>query len=285
MVEHSDHKAIDTEKKKFDEYWKLPGYWLSWYKHLKEDLRAVSYKIPSGASKETLMHLSSRRDRGLLSYNNCSPSELRAFCIRRRLSLPRGSQPKKEEFVKILEDADEAATFRRFLDLPPELRTSVYRFYFKSLPRLEQPVQPPISKTPVIRAESLPIFYQTCTFVLNMKDVRAGVNYKNEHSNRSVKVKGDFWDHTDKKYLKLIRHIFIDSAVYGPICLIPPRRGTIHIVPKNQRVRHRLGELQPPALVQRIIRQLKRMGERLEGKRLRRADVRNLRQLIRTHTK
>ena len=71
----------------------------------------------------------------------------------------------------MLESEDKARTFHRLLDLPPELRNSVYRFATVSgtVTALVRPPPPPICQaSKQLRCESLPIFFGLTNFGLTI---------------------------------------------------------------------------------------------------------------------
>jgi hypothetical protein len=74
--------------------------------------------------------------------------------------------------VQLLESADRARTFNRFLDLPPELRNMIYRYVTASPDpqmALVRPEVPAICQAfHQLRAESLPVFYSTNLFAFNI---------------------------------------------------------------------------------------------------------------------
>ena len=101
--------------------------------------------------------------------------------------------------MEILEEADENTGFERLLDLPPELRVLIYGLHFDSMPELREPVQPPLSKVSrLLRQESLPIFYSTCTFKLS--DLFSPVPAN----------KGNFFDALNEGYLRTIHNVSIE---------------------------------------------------------------------------
>ena len=107
--------------------------------------------------------------------------------------------------MEILEEADENMGFERLLDLPPELRVLIYGFYFDSLPKLREPVQPPLSQVSrLLRQESLPVFYSTCTFKLS------------DLFNPIPANKGNFFDALNEGYLRTIRNVSIEYYDGGP---------------------------------------------------------------------
>lgn len=111
--------------------------------------------------------------------------------------------------VRILEAADEAATFPRFFDLPPELRNRIYSMHFDSFPVLSRPTTPPIARASrQLRQETTLLFYQSCNIYLSIG--RATPNYKPKPPRTLT--------HLSEEYLGYIRHI----EVSGPI--VPMRR-------------------------------------------------------------
>lgn len=92
------------------------------------------------------------------------PVELRDLCQKR--NIPSTSTTTKPQLISALEKADEDRTFLRFMDLPPELRTRIYDFYFEPLHRVRWDVAPYTIPPPPItivskqlRLESHPLFY------------------------------------------------------------------------------------------------------------------------------
>jgi hypothetical protein len=141
----------------------------------------------------------------LLDYEECTIEELEAFIATRHLNLPsedayrikdlpptmtlRDSRrrqqqtqerakehentrfkAKKAAYITVLHEADDTAVFDKFLELPPEVRTIVYKKHYEDFPDLSLPHQPPLTlASKPLRAEALPIFYEHSTFVLRLK--------------------------------------------------------------------------------------------------------------------
>lgn len=184
MVVYTYHRVKGRSTR--DEYWKLENHKSEGVSDLKKLLRERKYYFLTSSDKNRLLKLLSRQARGLLSYGSCSTQQLSRFCIDRGLLKPTKSHPPKAFKIRLLEDADEKATFAGFSELPPEIRLEIYSFYFGSLPELIQPTQPPIARTSqAVRAESLSIFYKICNFVLDRglpetystKHTRPGISY------------------------------------------------------------------------------------------------------------
>ena len=197
--------------------------------------------------------------------------------------------------MNTLEQADEGTTFHHFLDLPAELRSHVYAHYFSSLPRLEQPVQPPISRVSrLVRQESLPIFYSTCTFVLNMCEPRypetdilycSSDDSSDDDSDDDMlftkATKGEFFASIDDGYLEAIREICIEKVMYPMSGLPNGMRGSIHIKPNEGRISFRKRDLAPESMVKGLSSHVRKMRKRSEKQCFTRADIDNLKNLIR----
>lgn len=179
-----------------DEYWKIENWNHYSNSRLRNELRSRNYKVTSSANNTRLLQAVSRYQRGLLSYHVCSIKELKTFCSRRGIQMPTDGHTSKNELVAMLEDADEAFQFSRFLDLPPELRLQVFELHCSSFQSLIQPVQPPITRASrLLRHEALPIFYSTCLFLLR---------------DTGNKKKGEFFKDAAKGHINLIRHLAIE---------------------------------------------------------------------------
>lgn len=135
---------------------------------LRTELKLKGHHISKSAAKslshEQLQDRLSRVDRGLMLYGRESEAELRDLCQKR--NIPSTSTTTKPQLISALEKADEDRTFLRFMDLPPELRTRIYDFYFEPLHRVRWDVAPYTIPPPPItivskqlRLESHPLFY------------------------------------------------------------------------------------------------------------------------------
>ncbi|PPJ51341.1 hypothetical protein CBER1_08616 [Cercospora berteroae] len=165
-----------------DKYWRLANYNGSTKVALRRQLEAANYHIPvSRRDRRTLAQQLQRHDRQLLSYFGCSVTELQQYVTARGLQLEQSRRSLVNKLVTALETADANPSFDHFLDLPPELRVLIYGFYMSSFDStLQSPTQPPLTKVSrLIRQESLPIFYNTCTFglalVVQHKNLPLGV--------------------------------------------------------------------------------------------------------------
>lgn len=155
----------DTDRR--NTYWMLGFYNKTAYE-LRVILEEYGYQYPSSATKAVLMEAVGRCQRGLLCYKNCSITELRAFCDARSLTVPSNSTT-VSRLSRVLEIADDDATFPRFLDLPVELRVKIYELHFLDYAKMQtRHRQPPLTLVPQIRAEALPLFYGCVTFTWHL---------------------------------------------------------------------------------------------------------------------
>jgi hypothetical protein len=129
MVQIVDPKRRSSRS----DYWKLDHG-----PRTKQDLLSIlepkgrAYKSTSVAHLRVLY---SHYQRGLLSYEGLRASELETFISQRALPPRIDKRPTVSNLKRLLELADDDATFDRFLDLPPELRQQIYDHYFDSLPK------------------------------------------------------------------------------------------------------------------------------------------------------
>ncbi|KAM0715351.1 hypothetical protein Q7P37_008849 [Cladosporium fusiforme] len=151
-----------------DTYWKLGFFEPFTIRSANEYLENRGYPSRKRASKATALQAASRCQRQLLPYWLCNLQELRTFCESRSL------EPKKNNFsgcVSALEQADDEATFDRFLQLPAELRNTIYEYHFsdmRTIPEIHR--QPPITQvSSQLRKEAQPLFYNCCTFKMTIE--------------------------------------------------------------------------------------------------------------------
>lgn len=163
--------------------------------------------------------------RGLISYEGLSITEFRLFIARRGLPTITDKKHTRSSLKAQLEQADEDATFDRFLDLPPEIRCQIYEHYFGSLnspAHRYSPIgpQPPITRTSrQTREEALPLFYSRCCFSLEVQyDGRLNVgsdkfvrNTPTHHFAR-IQFLDMIFDRTFSPYHKATIHIGINKG-------------------------------------------------------------------------
>lgn len=163
-------------------YWELKSYEDLRTAGARDLLRERQFYAPSNARLAHLRELVRRSDRGLLSYEAYSTKLLRRFLEARGIN--HSTSPDKKALVATLEQSDDQATFRRFLELPAELRNRIYELHLVnvSLERgrcgrpsdsyLLTPAQPFHSRTSRdIRAEVLAVFYEKCRFLIHFRTV------------------------------------------------------------------------------------------------------------------
>lgn len=150
-------------------YWRVGATSDDTVEQLRRHLQDANFHAKYRTPRYRLLTLVGRCQRGLLSYDKCPVAELRRFAKSRRLS-PGGS---KTDLIHALEEADDEATFYRFLDLPAELRVSVLEYHISSLDTVpSRASQPPVClASRQLRLEALPIFYSTCTFHIEMREL------------------------------------------------------------------------------------------------------------------
>ena len=163
--------------------------------------------ISEPATARIVTDRANRKQRGLLNYENCTIDELETFIRVRHLNLPnedtynsqvlattitfrdtqdrqlrqqkrddRLPKAKKAAYIAVLHEADDDIVFDKFFNLHPELRKIVYEKYCEDFPHLSLPYQPPLAlASKNLRAEALPFFYESSTFVLRIK-IRTRIN-------------------------------------------------------------------------------------------------------------
>jgi hypothetical protein len=154
-----------------NEYWMLDSGRSVSTSMLLERLKSKNYNHNS-KQRARLQMLYIRCQRGLTSYEGFSARELKSFITQRALSIDLGKKPTVPGLRKLLEKADDDATFDRFLDLPPEIRQQIFTHYFDSLNdsynHSPKEGQPPIALAcRQTRQEALPLFYSRCRFAFD----------------------------------------------------------------------------------------------------------------------
>lgn len=145
-------------------------YWAIGHTAAETESMKLSHRDyrPKPLSADEMILREDRRERGLLDYEKCLVRELKGFIQARKLKLPKGGRVHKEHLIQVLEQADEELEFPKLFDLPTELRDNIYEKYFDALPSLPlQPHQPPLTLVPLLRTESLPLYYNNCTFTFD----------------------------------------------------------------------------------------------------------------------
>ncbi|KAK3722729.1 hypothetical protein LTR37_002300 [Vermiconidia calcicola] len=155
-----------------DDYWRLKDYRHWSVKEMRKLLEERNYDAGSVKDAETLRCHLQRSELGLPSYKKLSNAELREIIRERGIATKStsGNKGGRGELLDLLRAEDRCRTFPKFTKLPGELRSRIYGYYFASFTRpLHAPRQPPITLTnSLVRKETLPLFYSTFTFDLNL---------------------------------------------------------------------------------------------------------------------
>jgi hypothetical protein len=152
-------------------YWKLGSDKNVSARDAIEHLKVKGYKCRKNAGKRFAMDALGRYERGLLSYEKFSMDELQAFCKARGLS---SKVTTASRLARVLERADDAATFPRFFELAPEIRNLIYELHIQSFDHIKgRHSQPPLTlASKQLRAETLLLFYERATFVIHVRTSR-----------------------------------------------------------------------------------------------------------------
>ncbi|SMY29365.1 unnamed protein product [Zymoseptoria tritici ST99CH_1A5] len=208
------------------DYWKIPA--TSEYLH-NAQLRSIidsaggerHYPIATVATR--LFQLAKRTQRRLRCYDGDSGKELKDFVRQRGLAA--ATHVKKRELIEVLEAADEDATFARFLDLPPELRTLIYEFHFASyssdrrLGAIQSAVPPPITHiSSQIRRETLQLFYTTSDFQFDFERVDAQfLKIETESTNINRHLPQELFPIIRNFRVHVREFVYWGAGRYGPV--------------------------------------------------------------------
>lgn len=154
-----------------DRYWKIYSGSSSSAGWLRDHLERKGFRSLKSTHSIRLRALYKRAQRGLMSCEGLPLEELKFYAAQRGLPPNLGPYITVNVLKAQLEDADDEATFDYLPKLPPELRGLIYTYYFNSLDRGEEYAetkrQPPIALVSrETRKESLPLFYECCSFTL-----------------------------------------------------------------------------------------------------------------------
>lgn len=129
MVQYRKSLSITANP---EDYWKLHPLSEMTKAALLRTLRRYGYLAGQKTPKARLEYLVSRiRDRKLVVYETCDAEELRAFCRRRGIHIPKSANRKQRRLISLLEGADEDIAFNGFFEqLPAEIRARVYKEHF-----------------------------------------------------------------------------------------------------------------------------------------------------------
>ena len=191
------------------DHWKLPHCVGMRTEDVKRKLETRRFYCPSSTERSRLIELFDRANRGFMSYDGCSVTELRSFANDRQLDLDI-SGTTKEELVQLLDQADEEATFDHFLDLPAELRARIYTFHIIGFDAMHSPTPPPITEVcQLVRKETLSLFYRIGRFKLELAaKYRDGFVIGRKDTNvRMTRPLSRFLSGTRKLNLQLIQRL------------------------------------------------------------------------------
>lgn len=199
MVQLTDHSRLGQGKadaSSLDLYWKLDNgrQYDSDRKTLLGVLKDKNSSCASNVARARLQALYVRCQRGFLSYEKMKLPELRYYTSQR--NLPIAAESTVASLRARLEQADEDATFGRFLVLPAELRLRIYTHYFNSFigTRANIISQPPITgASQQVREESLPVFYGCCDFEIHTMDTvnNPGTSFYKPQTARLLQLASD----------------------------------------------------------------------------------------------
>ncbi|KAK3697203.1 hypothetical protein LTR37_017604 [Vermiconidia calcicola] len=109
----------------------------------------------------------------------------------------------KLERINILTCADRSRTFPRFMELPPELQTNIYRHASVSNIPLQRPKVPAVCRlSKATREEALPIFFASNSFMIT---IQAKVTLPYSSSGSPKVIKASEIKSEDKKWLRMMR--------------------------------------------------------------------------------
>lgn len=129
----------------YDDYWKLPTYGEKNSSQLCERLKARGFLLQKKTTKSELLAMLHRYERGERCYEMLTNLELRNLRLGRHHLYTERDQTTRDgrlNLIRTLRANDTTGcSFRRFTDLPPELRGRVYDYYIASFhSTLETPV-------------------------------------------------------------------------------------------------------------------------------------------------
>ncbi|KAI5360505.1 hypothetical protein Slin15195_G084240 [Septoria linicola] len=145
------------------------------------DSKGIRYTKTS--PNDHLFHLHKRVERGLAVYDKYTLLELRSTCENKYHKLPedlpKGKRAQRTKLVEFLHDEDEKdnVKFAKFTELPKEMRLMIYEQHLWELEERSHDMhvwaQPPLARASrMLREESLPLFYECCTFTITITQMR-----------------------------------------------------------------------------------------------------------------
>jgi len=287
-----------------------------------------------------LKYLVTRVQRGLRLYDNCDIAELEA-CLASRGLLPltladsshknikaqklrllkqaaclvaRGlmfsrsadsalEKMSKADMIRLLEQADDNATFKHLLALPVELRLRIYSFYYASIDDGEWYAPPPITEAcHLVRGEALPLFYRSRVHTIDL-DGQIHLSDDREYALIRFSFFPDrrttrFFTKAPQEQVPMIRHLHIniDFEFYAYYVGCNGANIKVDLGANSRPANHqfRYVDVEPgkldtvldwQAVQSRLQEWLDHFDSRPEGKALQRRDLRGLIEVLKTEQK
>lgn len=175
-------------------YWRVPSpnpYITN--AEIRSELDAIGYAPKKSASRTDLDVLLRHAQTDHICYSNCTFDELKGFAIDRGL-ISNKAKPGHARLISLLLKADMNPTFAQLNNLPPELRTRIYEFYLIDFTAksIQHPIDPPLTRTNrLLRSEALPIFYQQCSFRIEISGLARSSLEVDKHSKAFLRLLSD----------------------------------------------------------------------------------------------
>lgn len=153
-----------------------------------------------------LNYICLRQDTNSLVYETNSDAELQGFARERRIEVIQGMG--RAELIRLLQNAE---TFPRFLDLPPEMRNEIYQHYFDFNPHCYDGfrVPPPVTQASrQLRKESLPEFWTKQRFrftILTRIDLLRFGTYNKWRLGRD-----NSFERVPREYVQMVKKLLVD---------------------------------------------------------------------------
>ncbi|KAK3702011.1 hypothetical protein LTR37_015125 [Vermiconidia calcicola] len=190
---------------------------------MQTHLDRMKFHYKKSANRERLNVLLKRAESGLVSYDGCTVAELRKFCRDRKLVIEGTGQAKvsKLDLVEFLESEDERPRFHGFLELPAELRNSIYHMHFEQIALASNPIPPPVTEVcSQLRNESSLLFYKTWPLEIDLELPLI----KGRQPHRTADLARVRFSPTTVRFFKRIPKIHLQHIrklrVYGPLFLL-----------------------------------------------------------------
>lgn len=164
----------NTRRPLHQRYWQLPCPVHTSATSARPTIKKLNFKYPQRVKKEKAIKFHRRAECGLIAYETCTADELGSFVRSRGLDGSGTRLTQKSQLIPFLERADEATSFDRFMDLPPELRITVYSCHFGSFEAATPEPPPLLAVSRRVRQEARPIFYEQTRFIIKVEHSMGG---------------------------------------------------------------------------------------------------------------